>query len=318
MRDFMEILMNMGLYNENYHNKSNSEYLLNGNLVEFIGMDQPQKIRGRKRNLLFANEANELSKEDWRQLSLRTTERIILDYNPSEEFHWIYDEVIPREDCAFFQTTYQDNPFLESTVINEIERLKETDDVYWKIYGLGERAHSRSTIFQFNTVKNVPEDAELLGHGLDWGYTNDPTALLAVYKKDETLYLEELIYEAGMTNTEIVKRIKQLGITTPIHADSAEPKSIDEVRRYGINMHGAVKGKDSVNLGIDVMRRHKLFWTEGSSNGIREMRNYKWQEDRSGRLLNVPVDAHNHLIDAARYCITMRLMNPNYGKYMIG
>jgi phage terminase large subunit len=319
MRDFIEILMNLGLYDENYHNKSNSEIMLNGNLVEFIGMDQPQKIRGRKRDILFANEANELNIEDWRQLSLRTTERIIIDYNPSDEFHWIYDEVIPREDAEFFQTTYLDNPFLEKSVIAEIERLKRVDENYWRVYGLGERGQAKSLVFSYNECNQVPTDAELIGYGLDFGYSADPSALIAMYKKGDDLYADELIYRVGMTNTDIAKTIQSLNLSKyePIWADSAEPKTIDELRRRGLNVKPTAKGRDSINIGIDMIRRNHLYVTSRSVNLIKELRNYKYHEDKQGNITNKPIDAFNHACDAMRYGIYNTLARPNYGRYSI-
>ena len=149
MRDFIDILKIHNKYDEVNHNKSNSEYDLNGNLVEFISVDQPQKIRGRKREFLFINEANELDYEDWQQLVFRTTEKIVIDFNPSDFYHWIYDKVIPRDDVEFYKTTYIDNKFLDSSIIEEIERLKQTDEHYWRIYGLGERGYSKATIFKY-------------------------------------------------------------------------------------------------------------------------------------------------------------------------
>jgi len=319
MRDFIEILMNLGLYDENYHNKSNSEIMLNGNLVEFIGMDQPQKIRGRKRDILFANEANELNIEDWRQLSLRTTERIIIDYNPSDEFHWIYDEVIPREDAEFFQTTYLDNPFLEKSVIAEIERLKRVDENYWRVYGLGERGQAKSLVFSYNECNQVPTDAELIGYGLDFGYSADPSALIAMYKIGDDLYADELIYRVGMTNTDIAKTIQSLNLSKyePIWADSAEPKTIDELRRRGLNVKPTAKGRDSINIGIDMIRRNKLYLTSRSVIRIKELRNYKYHEDKQGNITNKPIDAFNHACDAMRYGIYNTLARPNYGRYSI-
>ena len=180
LRDFISILEGHNLYHEKFHNKSNSEYYLFGNLVEFISLDQPQKIRGRKRDLLFINEANELYFEDWQQLIFRTQERIVIDFNPSDEYHWIYDKVLPRDDCDFFKTTYLDNPFVEESIKKEIELLKETDDQYWQIYGLGERAASRNTVFKYAEVSHVPDDAELVAYGMDFGYTNDPSTLVSV------------------------------------------------------------------------------------------------------------------------------------------
>jgi len=319
MRDFIGILMNLNLYDENLHNKSNSEIMLNGNLVEFIGMDQPQKIRGRKRDILFANEANELSIEDWRQLSLRTTERIIIDYNPSDEFHWIYDEVITRDDAEFHQTTYLDNPFLEQSVIDEIERLKTIDENYWRVYGLGERGQAKSLVFSFNECQQVPTSAELVGYGLDFGYSADPTALIAVYKEGDNLYADELIYRVGMTNTDIANTIKSLDLSKyeTIWGDSAEPKTIDELRRRGLNVKPTAKGRDSINIGIDMIRRYRLNVTSRSINLIKELRNYKYHEDKQGRVTNKPIDAFNHGCDAMRYSIYNTLARPNYGRYSI-
>ena len=191
LRDFMTILESHNLYSEKFHNKSNSEYYLFGNLVEFISLDQPQKIRGRKRDLLFINEGNELFWEDWQQLVFRTQDRIVIDFNPSDEYHWIYDKVLPRDDCDFFKTTYLDNPFVEESIRKEIELLKDTDEQYWQIYGLGERAASRSTVFRYAEVSHIPEDAELVAYGMDFGFSNDPSTLVSVYTKDINLYVKE-------------------------------------------------------------------------------------------------------------------------------
>ncbi len=318
MRDFLDILRAYELYNEDYHNKSSNEYHLNGNLVEFISLDQPQKIRGRKRNLLYINEGNELFYEDWQQLVFRTDGRIIIDYNPSDSFHWIYDRVIPREDCDFYQTTYRDNPFLDKSIVDEIERLRDTDEDYWRIYGLGERGMSRATIFQFGQSE-IPQDAKLISYGLDFGYTNDPTALVAVYQLDNNLYLDELIYRTGLTNRDIHSHFQSFSLDRrdEIFADSAEPKSIDELHRFGWNVKPTVKGADSVNAGIDILKRHKLFVSPRSSNLIKELQNYKWVEDKNGNLLNKPIDAFNHGIDAARYAVANKLSKPNYGRYNV-
>jgi phage terminase large subunit len=228
MRDLFDILNTHDLYSEDNHHKSINEYRFMGNTIEFVSLDEPQKIRGRKRDLLFINEGNELNWEDFFQLNIRTNERIILDFNPSDEFHWIYDKVIPREDCDFFQTTYLDNPFLEPSLIKEIERLKGTDENYWKIYGLGERGQSRSLIFDFTTCETIPDTAKLLGMGLDFGYSNDPTSLVKTYIDGDFMYVEELLYRTEMTNQDIGKQFELLGLDRrqEIWADSAEPKSI--------------------------------------------------------------------------------------------
>lgn len=318
MRDFIDILKRHELYREDNHNKSNSEYNLNGNLVEFISLDQPQKVRGRKRNLLFINEANELDYEDWQQLIFRTEDKIIIDYNPSDEYHWIYDKVKDREDTDFFITTYLDNPFLESSIRAEIERLKDTDEQYWQIYGLGQIGASKSTIFTFKEVNDIPEDVEFVSYGADAGYTNDPTTLVSVYKKDYNLYIKEHIYQTQMTTVDIHNKWKQVGIDRQtIYFDSAEPRLIDELKRMGWNVRPSIKGADSINAGIDLLKRFKIHIHKDSHNTIQEFRNYKWQEDRSGKLLNKPVDKNNHTIDAIRYATYSVLSKPNFGRYAI-
>lgn len=319
MRDFFEILERAGRYNPDNHNKSSSEYYLGGNMVEFISLDQPQKVRGRKRDMLFINEANELHFEDWQQLIMRTNGRIIIDYNPSDEYHWIYDRVITRDDVDFYKTTYLDNPFLPSNIISEIERLKQTDENYWKIYGLGERGQSKAVIFSYQEVSTIPEGASLVAAGMDFGFTNDPTTLIVAYRKDIDLYFQELIYETGLTNRDIHHKLQSLGFDkrTEIFGDSAEPKSIKELQLFGWNIKPTAKGADSVMAGIDMLKRYRLNVTKGSVNLIKEFRNYKFVEDYNGKVLNKPIDAFNHAIDAARYATYNRLSRPNYGRYAV-
>lgn len=318
MRDFLDILKQHRIYSEDFHNKSNSEYALFGNLVEFISLDQPQKVRGRKRDVLFINEANELFFEDWQQLVFRTTEKIILDYNPSDEYSWIYDNVIPRKDAEFFKTTYLDNPFLDSSIQKEIELLRETDESYWQIYGLGERGISKSTIFQYYEVNKIPEDAKFISYGMDFGYVNDPTVLVSVYQKDYNLYCKEHFYQTKMTANDIFYKLKEIGVNKDaVFCDSAEPRLIDELRRMGLNTRPTIKGRDSVNAGIDLLKRYKLHITTDSHNMIQEFRNYKWVEDKGGKLTNVPRDANNHTIDSLRYATYNMLSKPNYGKYAV-
>jgi phage terminase large subunit len=319
MRDFFEILKREGIYTEVNHNKSDATYILEGNLIEFISIDQPQKIRGRKRDLLFINEANELNLEDFRQLLIRTTGKVLLDYNPSDEFHWIYDHVIPREDATFFQSTFRDNPFLEPSLVTEIERLQVADPNYWRIYGLGERGQSRTTILtHWSQTETIDPRFKLVAYGLDFGYTNDPTACVAVYSDGEAFLLDEILYRNGLSNRQIFQLLEsEVGKNTVI-ADSAEPKSIDELHGYGMNVHPARKGPDSVRAGIQFFHSKPLAVTSRSLNLIKELRNYKWKEDKNGKNLNEPVDAFNHAIDAARYAAMFNQSNPNYGRYRIG
>ena len=316
-RDVLNILKELELYSEENHNKSELSYTLNSNLIEFISVDQPVKIRGRKRNYLWCNEANEFTYEDWQQLILRTTERIYLDYNPSDPYSWIYEKVHTRDDCTFLQSTYQANPFLDEDTIAEIERLKDIDPDYWRVYGLGEIGTVQTMIFRnFNLVDDV--QGRLVGYGLDFGFTNSPTALVEVRQLEDSLYIRELLYEKRLTNTDLANKLKEMGIDrqTEIVADSAEPKSIEEIYRQGFNIKPAKKGA-GIHLGIDIMRRYKLNITKDSLNAIKEFRGYKWATDKNGDVLNTPVKVNDHLVDAVRYLCLNKLSINHSGKYYI-
>jgi phage terminase large subunit len=315
MRDFLTILKDHEIYSEDDHSKTASEYKLNGNTIEFISLDMPQKIRGRKRDLLFANEANELNFEDWQQLLFRTNEKVIIDFNPSEEFHWIYDHVLPRKDVEFFQTTYKDNPFLGAEIKAEIERLKDIDENYWRVYGLGERGQAKSLVYTFNTIKEIPKEAKLVSYGLDFGYSSDPTSLVRTYILGDDMYVDELLYRTGMTNQDIANEMKVLGLdrSNEVFADSAEPKSIEEIYRMGWNVKPTIK--KSINIGIDIIRRYKLHATESSFNLIKELRNYKYIEDKNGQMTNKPVDNFNHALDALRYSVVNKISQSHLGRY---
>jgi phage terminase large subunit len=316
-RDVLELLKELGLYSEENHNKSELSYTLNGNLIEFISVDQPQKIRGRKRNYLWLNEANEFTYEDYQQLILRTTDKVYLDYNPSDPYSWIYDKVITRDDCTFIKSTYKANPFLDKDTIAEIERLKDLDPDYWRVYGMGEIGSIQTMIFRnFQLVDEV--QGRLVGYGLDFGFTNSPTALVAVYQSDDNLYIKEMLYEKRLTNTDLANKMKEFRIDrqSEIIGDSAEPKSIEEIYRQGFNIKPAKKGA-GIHLGIDIMRRYKLHITKDSLNAIKEFRGYKWATDKNGDVLNVPVKVNDHLIDATRYLCLNKLSINHSGKYYI-
>jgi phage terminase large subunit len=316
-RDVLELLKELGLYTEENHNKSELSYTLNGNLIEFISVDQPQKIRGRKRDYLWLNEANEFTYEDYQQLILRTTDKVYLDYNPSDPYSWIYDKVITRDDCTFIKSTYKANPFLDKDTIAEIERLKDIDPDYWRVYGMGEIGSIQTMIFRnFQLVDEV--QGRLIGYGLDFGFTNSPTALVAVYQSDNNLYIKEMLYEKRLTNMDIANKLKEFRIDrqSEIIGDSAEPKSIEEIYRQGFNIKPAKKGA-GIHLGIDIMRRYKLHITKDSLNAIKEFRGYKWATDKNGDVLNVPVKVNDHLIDATRYLCLNKLSINHSGKYYI-
>ena len=320
-RDFFNILEHHNLYNPNKHNKSELTYKLNNNLIEFISVDMSDKVRGRQRQVLWMNEATEFTMDDFVQLSLRCTENIYLDFNPSDPYSWIYDKVMTRDDCTFIKSTYLDNPFLPEETIKEVERLKNLDSNYWQIYGLGDMAQPTETIYrQFEISNNIPNDAELIAIGMDFGYSNDPTAIAEVFKLNDDLYINELLYSKGLTNQDIANKLRELNITRHIEiiADSAEPKSIEELYRQGFNIKGAKKGADSINMGIDVLRRFKLHITKNSTNALNEFKYYKWLTDKNGHIVNKPAtNQQDHILDAVRYVALNKLMTNHSGKYYI-
>jgi phage terminase large subunit len=320
-RDFVDILQNMGLYSEEKHNKSNHTIEVNDSVFEFISIDKAEKYRGSKRDYLYLNEGNEFTFEDVFQLQIRTSKQVFIDFNPSEESSWIYTLCDMRgAEVDFYKSTYLNNPFLEEALVQEIERLKDTDDDYWNVYGRGERGKARNLVYQFHEIEDIPVDeAELCGIGIDFGFSNDPTAILEVWKKEDSLYVNELLYKRGLTNQDIHEELRALGVNKQIDivADSAEPKSIEEIRRYGYRIQPARKGPDSVLNGIDILKRHKLYVTSQSLNVITELKRYKWKKDVNGVMLNSPIDAYNHGLDALRYLALNMLSNKNKGQYNI-
>ena len=320
MRDFLNILKQLDLYNEELHNKTENTYMLGNSLIEFFSIDDAQKRRGTKRDILFINEANELTYEDFFQLNIRTTTQVFMDFNPSETF-WYNDQIQSRDDVTTIHSTYKDNPYLNDDQVNEIERLQHTDKQYYQIYALGQFAGSFDRIYQYIPVDDIPTNvAKLVALGMDFGFTNDPTTLVEVWKDGfNGIYLNELIYEQGLTNSDIAALLGQYGVDKYIEiiADSAEPKSIEEIRRFGFNIKPATKGPDSINNGIDILKRYMIHVTKQSVNLIKELNNYKWFTDKNGNKLNKPVDMFNHGLDAVRYVALNKLKTDNKGNYNI-
>jgi phage terminase large subunit len=309
LRDFVDILLKLGIYDENNHNKTEQVYTMNGNTIEFVSADQPQKIRGRARTYLFCNEANELSYEAWMQLIMRTENKIILDYNPSDVASWIYDNVIPRDDADFHITTFRDNPFLPQELIDELNRLKDADPNYWQIYVLGERVLSQDLIYtHFKTTEEIPEEGEIV-YGLDFGF-NNPSSLVKVVFNDGVANVKEMLYESRLTTNDLVEKIKGLGLTSydEIYCDAAEPKTIEELVRSGFNAKPANK---DVTEGIRTIKGTPLVIQQDSVNLLKEIRGYRWKTDRNGLKLDQPVKFNDHAIDALRYAIFSKLTIPS-------
>lgn len=308
MRDFLHIMENdLGIYEDSRHNRSENIYKFeSGSIIEFVSMDMSSKKKGAKRDYLYMNEADEFTLEDYRQLILRTRHKVILDYNPANEFHWIYEHVDTRKDCDLYTTTYLDNPFLEDSIVREIEHLKDVDLNYWRIYGLGLRGVSEATIFT-NWEYGDALDGSVT-YGLDFGY-NDPCALVKAVYRDGEIFAKEELYESYLTGDMLRDKMKKLikDRNAPIYADSSRPELIQELYNAGFNIKPTMKGKGSVKQGIDFLKRHKLIIESDSVNLAKEIRGYKWKTDKDGKILEDPVDLNNHMCDALRYSMNHRM-----------
>ena len=309
--DFLSIMSQQGYFVDKRWNKTDYTYTFEtGSKIEFFSVDQPGKVRGPRRDRLFINEANNISYDTFDQLEVRTKEFIILDWNPVSEF-WYYDKVANREDCEHLILTYKDNEALDIRIIQSIEQRKDRKG-WWKVYGEGQLGEVEGKIYkEWAIVDEIPHHARLERRGLDFGYTNDPSALVGIYYYDGGYILDEELFQKGMTNKQITDTIKnQRNPETLVIADSAEPKSIDEIKSYGINIVGAEKGKDSVVNGIQLIQGQRMSITKRSVNLIKEYRNYLWETDKDGNILNIPEHIWSHSMDAIRYAMSSIIKNP--------
>jgi phage terminase large subunit len=321
LRDFLKIMKWTNRFVDDRFNKSLLKYeFANGSFIEFFSADDSSKLRGARRDILYVNECNNVNFEAYNELSIRTKKEIYLDFNPANEF-WV-EEIKEDKEADFIILTYKDNEALDTGIVDQIEknRLKAETSTYWrnwwKVYGLGELGMLEGVVFSnWKQIDTIPKEARLVGIGLDFGYTNDPTSCIEIYKHNETRILNEIVYQTGLLNSDIAK---QLPKDVPVYADSAEPKSIADIQRYGVTIKGVTKGRDSINYGIDVMQRVNYLVTSKSINLIKELRSYCWDTDKTGKRLNKPVDNYNHAIDAVRYHEMETLgMNKNYGSYNV-
>ncbi len=302
MRDFLNIMQQHGYYEESRWSKTDYIWTFpTGSKIEFFSADQPGKVRGPRRDVLFVNEANNIGYEEFDQLKIRTRSIIWLDFNPTHEF-WAYTEVMPNEEHDFITLTYKDNDALDETIVRDIESHKHNKN-WWLVYGLGQLGELEGKIYNYWTIiDDIPHEARLIRRGLDFGYSNDPTALVDIYYYNGGYIFDERIYRKGLSNKQIADYINNSEYAeTLIIADSAEPKSIDELAMYGLNIMGAKKGPGSITQGIQYVQDQRISVTKRSVNLIKEYRNYMWKTDSDGRVLNIPEDMYNHGMDAIRY-----------------
>ena len=302
IRDFKEILLKNGYWVDADWNETKHVYSFpTGSTISFVSVDNIGKAHGPRRDVLFINECNYLPFNIVDQLITRTRKIVWLDWNPVSEF-WFYTDILPKRDVDFVKLTYLDNEGLSLGERAEIEAHRENKN-WWKVYGLGELGEIENRIYTgWNIIDEIPYEARLERYGLDFGYTNDPTAIVALYYFNGGYILDEILYQKGMSNKDIADILKNLPKALVV-ADSAEPKSIDELRLYGLNVVPTDKGRDSVNWGIQMVQDQRISATKRSVNLLKEYRNYLWQTDRSGKTLGTPADIWNHCMDALRYSI---------------
>jgi len=306
MKDFKKIMLETNRFVFTRWNATDFKYTFqNGSKIEFFSADNDSKLRGARRDYLYMNEANNMTFHAYTELASRTKLGVYMDWNPVNEF-WFHTDLMNDNDVDFIIVNYLDNEACPESALNFINKAKEKalTSAYWenwyKVYGLGQIGSLDGVIFNnWKTIDTIPEDARLLGYGLDFGYSNDPTAIIEVYKWNDKRILNEICYQKGLSNAEISRFIKTRMIC---YCDSAEPKSIRELNENGVNAHPVSKGADSINYGIQIIQQHEYLVTSKSLNLISELRKYAWDTDKkTGAKLNKPIDNFNHICDALRY-----------------
>lgn len=334
MKDFLKVMKDTNrFFPERWHKTLLTYTFANGSYIEFFSADTEQKVRGPRRDILYINECNNLSFNTYHQLAIRTDGEIWLDFNPSNEF-WAHKELADDVDADWLTLTYKDNEALSGSIIKEIEKalykgfydpnktnLFDPTNIkngywanWWKVYGLGLLGSLEGVIFEnWKTIDSVPQGAKLIGRCMDFGYTNDPSTLMAAYKWNNRLIWDEEFYLKGLKNGDMARLLKANGVQMldTVIAESAEPKSIDEINSYGFTLEPAEKGPDSINFGISVLQEYDMLITKRSTNCIKELRQYCYDRDKTGKLLNKPIDAFNHCIDPMRYLAIKKLSGKN-------
>jgi phage terminase large subunit len=322
LKDFIKIMKWTNRYLDDRFNKSLLRYeFANGSYIEFFSADDSSKLRGARRDILYINECNNIEFEAYNELAIRTKKRIYLDFNPANEF-WVHTELKDEPDTDFLILTYRDNEALDERIVKEIEknRLKAATSSYWanwwRVYGEGLVGMLEGVVFtNWQLIDLIPTEARLLGYGLDFGYSNDPTSIIEVYNYNGQRILNEICYTTGLINSDVANKLQKNVIA---YADSSEPKSIEEIRRTGQQIKGVTKGADSINFGIQIMLSQKYLVTKQSTNLIKELRAYCWDKDKTGKTLNKPQGKNDHAIDAVRYHEMETLgINATHGQYFI-
>ena len=295
------------------YNRSERIFTLkSGSIIEFKSYDDAQDAKNGKRDYLFLNEANGISFDVYNELYMRTKKKTFIDYNPNEAF-WVHDKLIGKPNVKLLISDHRHNPFIDSKLREKIENLKETDIELWKVYARGQTGKIEGLVFRnYVRCSEVPADAKLIGYGLDFGFTNDPSACIGVWKYNNELYINEIFYERQLTNPMIAEKLKEANVSNCV-ADSSEPKSIQELFNCGVYVEGAKKGNDSIRMSINLLKQYKLNIVNTSTNLLREIAGYKWKQ-KNGEMINEVIDYNNHAIDALRY-VALNFLSNEFGKY---
>lgn len=324
-RDFQQILKGLNRYKESQHNKSLMRYTFtSGSYIEFFSTESEERLRGARRTDLYVNESNTITLDMYQALAIRTSGTIWCDYNPTSLF-WVDKELVGQPDTDYITLTYKDNEALPATVVKELEKAipKAKTSEYWanfvRVYLKGETGNLEGAcIPEWYEIPNIPEDAKLMGYGLDFGYSVDSSALIGLYKYNDAYIFDEILYRKGMLNSDISQLLKNNDVKEIIYADSSEPKSIAEIRNYGHQIYPVKKGRDSIVYGINLINQNKIYVTKRSKNLQQELRGYVWLQDKLGNTLQKPNPMNgDHAIDAARYIMMSVLENPHQGNYYI-
>jgi len=302
IRDFLNIMEQHKYFKPKRWNKTDYTYTFpSKSKIEFFSADQPGKVRGPRRDILFINEANNISYETFTQLEVRTNRIIWLDWNPVSEF-WFYSEIKDREDVDFITLTYLDNEGLSKNIVESIESRKGNKN-WWKVYGLGQLGDFEGKVYvDWKIIDEVPHEARLERYGLDFGYSNDPTTIDAIYRYNNGFIIDEITHQKGLSNKQIADILNNLPKALVI-ADCAEPKSINEISSYGVSVLPSLKGQGSVLKGIQFVQDQRISVTKRSVDVLKEYRNYLWQTDKEGKIINEPDVIWNHHMDGIRYAI---------------
>ena len=295
------------------YNKSDRIFTFkSGSIIEFKSYDDGQDAKNGKRDYLFLNEANGISYDVYNELYMRTKKKTFIDYNPNEAF-WVHEKLLGKPNVKCIISDHRHNPFIDNKLREKIENLKETDIELWKVYARGMTGKIEGLVFRnYTRCSEIPKDAKLIGYGLDFGFTNDPSACVGVWKYNNELYINEIFYERQLTNPMIAEKLKEANVTNCV-ADSSEPKSIQELFNCGVYVEGAKKGNDSIRMSINLLKQYKLNIVNTSTNLLREISGYKWKQ-KNGEMINEVVDYNNHAIDALRY-VALNFLSNEFGKY---